>query len=885
MALGVGTRLGSYEITGPLGTGGMGEVYRATDTRLGRDVAIKTLPATLASDQDRLARFEREAKLLAALNHAHIGAIYGLDEHEGTRYIAMELVAGETLEEKLKAGPLPVEDALRVALQIAEALEAAHEKGVIHRDLKPANIMVTADGQVKVLDFGLAKAFSGDPSEASPLHSPALSVAMTQQGVILGTAGYMSPEQASGQATDQRADIWGFGVVFYEMLTGLPLFSGESVPHILAGVLKTDPDWSRLPKNLHPRLKQLLARCLEKKVRNRYHSIADVRVDIEAALNDPQGVTAATPVAQQTSRRALPLVAATAILTAAVASLVAWRLWPASERHPVNRFDYDLPTGQVFRNVGRPVIALSPDGRRFVYNTTDGLYLRSMDELQAQLIPGTEENMAAPFFPPDGKSVAYWAIGSQLKHIPLSGGAPTAITDFTALLYGASWGVDGTVLFGELKGVSRVSADGGTAKLVIPIKDGEQVYGPMLLPDGDSVLFSSTTTGDWDRAQIVVQSLSTNKRTVILDGGSDARYVPTGHLVYARGDSLFAVAFDPSRLTVSGKPVELEKGVMRAASNVTAAANYDVSNDGTLVYVSGNAGGGNALVWVDRNGGEDPLALKPCLCYYPALSPDGTRVAVSQITPGETDGDIWVWSITKQTFTRLTFGGDFKTSPLWTPDGKRIVYRSPKGIFWLLADGTGDIQQLIEGSDFEPYGWTMDGQLIFTHSAGGNLDIGELAVEGERKRRILLGAKFDEGRPALSPDGRWLAYQSNESGRFEIYVRPFPNLEGGKWQLSQGGGEDPRWAQDGRTLFFLGPKNLMATTVEAAPEFAFRPPQSVLERAKYYFPGGTRQYGLSPDAQRFLLIKAAAVANPDKAPRIVIVTNWFEELKRLVPTK
>jgi Tol biopolymer transport system component len=408
----------------------------------------------------------------------------------------------------------------------------------------------------------------------------------------------------------------------------------------------------------------------------------------------------------------------------------------------------------------------------------------------------------------------------------------------------------------------------------------------MLLPDGDSVLFSSTTTGDWDRAQIVVQSLSTNKRTVILDGGSDARYVPTGHLVYARGDSLFAVAFDPSRLAVSGKPVELVKGVMRAASNATAAANYGVSNDGTLVYVSGKAGGGNALVWVDRNGGEDRLALKPCLCYYPALSPDGTRVAVSQITPGENDGDIWVWSLTQQTFTRLTFGGDLKTSPLWTPDGKRIVYRSPKGLFWLLADGTGDIQQLIEGSDFEPFGWTTDGQLIFTHPAGGILDIGELSVEGERKQRVLLAAKFDEGRPALSPDGRWLAYQSNESGRSEIYVRPFPNLEGGKWQLSEGGGEEPRWTQDGRTLFFLGPKNLMATTVEAAAEFSFRPPQSVLERAKYYFPGGPRQYGLSPDAQRLLLIKAALVADPDQAPpRIVVVTNWFEELKRLVPTK
>ena len=438
MALAAGARLGAYEIAGQLGTGGMGEVYRATDTKLGREVAIKTLPSALAQDSDRLARFEREAKLLAALNHAHIAAVYGLDAHEGTEYLAMELVEGETLEAKLKDGPLPVEDALHLALQIADALEAAHSKGVIHRDLKPANIMITHDGAVKVLDFGLAKAFSGDAKEASPAHSPALSLAMTQQGLILGTAGYMSPEQASAQTTDQRADIWAFGVVLYEMLTGLPLFGGESVPHILAAVLQTEPDWKRLPKDLHPRLKLLLEHCLAKKPHNRLHSIADARIDIQDVLDDPQSTRVASSVATRRSfRTVLPLVAAAITATAAVAVLVGWKLWPESGPAPITRFAYSVPQRQTIDSVGRSIVTLSPDGRSFVYNTADGLFLRSMDQLDARRIPGTEENSLNPFFSPDGQSVAYFA-GGRLMRVALSGGAPVVIASDVSAPFGAS---------------------------------------------------------------------------------------------------------------------------------------------------------------------------------------------------------------------------------------------------------------------------------------------------------------------------------------------------------------------------------------------------------------------------------------------------------------
>ncbi|HSG65588.1 MAG TPA: protein kinase, partial [Gammaproteobacteria bacterium] len=448
MAAVPGTRLGAYEITGVIGAGGMGEVYRARDTKLGREVAIKTLPSALAQDPDRLARFEREAKLLAALNHAHIGAIYGLDEHEGIRFIAMELIEGQTLEEKLKDGALPVEDALRIALQIAEALEAAHEKGVVHRDLKPANVMLTRDSVVKVLDFGLAKAFAGNPNEASPAHSPALSLAMTKQGLILGTAGYMSPEQASGQATDQRADIWAFGVVLYEMLAGQPLFSGESVPHILADVLRTEPDWSRLPKRLHPRLKLMLERCLAKKPRNRLHAIADARVEIEVILRDPhEAISAAATAVESRSpvwRRLLPMAAA--VIAAVVITGLGVRAAMQPAPQPVNRFDYDLPEGQVLRNTGRRVIALSPSGRYFAYNAVGGIYLRTMGELEPRLVSGTEPALTNPSFSPDGQSLVYSSV-QALQRIAISGGAPVVIAAVTVNPTGVSWEADGTILF------------------------------------------------------------------------------------------------------------------------------------------------------------------------------------------------------------------------------------------------------------------------------------------------------------------------------------------------------------------------------------------------------------------------------------------------------
>ena len=889
MALSSGTRLGAYEITGLIGAGGMGEVYRATDTTLGRDVAIKTLPSALSADPERLARFEREAKLLAALNHAHIASVYTLDERDGTRYLAMELVEGETLEQRLKSGALPVEVALRYALQIAEALEAAHGKGVVHRDLKPANIMVTPDDVVKVLDFGLAKAFADDPSESSVAHSPALSLAMTQAGLVLGTAGYMSPEQASGQAADQRADVWAFGVVLYEMLTGLPVFSGESVPHVLADVLKSEPDWSRLPKNLHPSVRRLLEHCLRKKPRTRYHSIADVRVDIEDALDDPLGLMQAAAVRAAVPVRPMSLrLAIAGVVGAAAASLVAWALRSEPERAPITRFVYTAPEDQTLRRTGRPVIALSPDGRRFVYNTTEGLYLRSMDEIEARPIPRTEEDLSNPFFSADGQSIAYYAFaGGQLKRVALSGGAPISITDGVDNPLGASWGSDGTILYGQAEGIYRVRADGGTPELIVPAENSELLYGPELMADGDSVLFSALSAigGTWDEAQVVVQSLSSGERTVLVSGGHDAHYVPTGHLVYALGDGLFAVAFDAATRSVSGGAVSLVQGLARGQS----AAHYGIADDGTLVYVVDAAGvtaaGTNIFPWVGRDGEEESLGLEACNCASPSVSPDGTRVAFHEANAGITQSDIWVWSFTQHTKTRLTFEMGLDVGPAWSPDSKRVAYSSiGQGIFARLADGTGMPELLLSSRDGAVvWDWTADDELIFTE----NGDIAVLSLAGDREPRPLMTTNFNEYRPAVSPDGRWIAYESDESGQLEIYVRPFPDVDTGKWLVSLGGGQEPDWSPDGRTLFYFGPTSMMEAAVGDGPTFTSDTPKPIFDHSQYGTPGvPPRAYAVSPDGQRLLMEKASAAADGNGAAlQIIVVQNWLEELQRRVPTE
>jgi serine/threonine-protein kinase len=897
VSLSEGTRLGIYEVTGQIGAGGMGEVYRATDTKLGREVAIKTLPVGLADDPDRLARFEREAKLLASLNHAHIASVHGLDEQEGTLYIAMELVEGSTLEEKLKAGPLTVDDALQVALQIASALEAAHEKGVVHRDLKPANVMLTNDGIVKVLDFGLAKAFSGDPAEASPGQSPALSVAMTQQGLILGTAGYMSPEQASGQATDQRADIWAFGVVLYEMLTGQALFSGESVAHILGGVLRLEPDWSLLPDGLDPRLKRVLERCLKKRPRERYHAIADVRIDIDEILREPASVALASieqaAVAPASALRRFALPAAVGIAMAVVAGLAVWSAMLPEPPVPlaVNRFAYHVPAGLDFRRNGARTITLSPDGRHFAFNTTEGLYLRRLGELEAQLVPGTEEDLRNPIFSPDGQSIAYESMpSSAIKRISISGGAPVIMAGNMVGSLGADWTSDGTIFWSTGDTISRFSANGGTPEVVIAAEaDGRLLDGPQLLPDGDKLLFSVGQLGNWDPAEIVVQSLATGERTVVLSGGSDARYLPTGHLVYAYEDNLFGIAFDLETLTVSGGPVPLVQGLVRSA--FTAAANYGISNDGTLVYLTGASFGGGgsgaaSLVWVDRDGNETPTGAQRCNCapLQVALSPDDSRAAV--VIAADGDADIWIWSFTAGTLTRLTFEAGNQGVPIWSRDGQSIIYVSAgEGILKRAADGTGTIETLLadpsvtsEATLGQSMSLDADDNVVFV--ANGP-DVHVLNV-ADGTAAPLLAETFGEIFPALSRDGRFIAYQSNESGQDEVFVRPYPDVDSGKWQVSSEGGALPKWSADGSRLVFVATDSgtVMESAVTTESSFSRQTPMPLFQLS------GMVGYDTGTDAGRYLLLNQGVTDETGNAgqTRMVIVENWIEELERLVPT-
>jgi eukaryotic-like serine/threonine-protein kinase len=898
MTVAAGTRLGPYEVTAQIGAGGMGDVYRATDTKLGRQVAIKTLPSALAQDRDRLARFEREAKLLAALNHPHIAAVYGLDEHEGIRFLAMELIEGATLQAKLIDGPLAVDDALRLALQIAQALEAAHEKGVVHRDLKPANVMVTRDGEVKVLDFGLAKAYSSDPNQTNLAHSPALSLAMTEQGMILGTAAYMSPEQASGQATDQRADVWAFGVVLFEMLSGGPLFAGESVPHILADVLRSEPDWSRLPKNLHPRLRVLLERCLEKKVRNRYHSIADVRVDIEKVLSDPQGGVVADTRVAVPARSMASRIASSVVLVlagAAIAGIVGWITRPEPVPPTIDRWAYVLPDSQAFRNTGRTVLALSPDGRRFVYNTTDGLYVRSMDELEARLIPGTEENLANLFFSPDGNSVAYFA-NYQLKRIALGGGGPVVIAAGLTNLDGASWGLGDTIFFDQDTGIYRVSAWGGTPERVIEARAGEFLGRPELLPDGHTVLFATVISSNFDAAQIVAQSLSTGERTVLIQGGRRAHYLSTGHLIYARGERLFAMAFDLDTLTVSGGAVPLVQGVMRTAN--TDSADYGIAANGTLAYVSGtDRTARHSLMWVDRDGREELINAPVRNYQYAQLSPDGTRVALDS---RDEESDIWIFELARGNLQRLTFDPGANRAPVWSPDGKRVAYSRALGnaedIYWQVADGSGMAEPLTKNSSelqlpLFPSSFAPDGSaLLFT---AGDDDIWITTIDGTAATSApVLNAAAREGSPALSPDGRWLAYKSAESGQDEIYVRPFPDTKTGRWQISTNGGSHPEWSPDGSELFYLqvgrddraGTGAFMAVPIDAETRFTPGTPRQLFA-GNFVVIGGQRGvYDVANDGQRFLMIKNAASSDgEDSRSEIVIVQNFVEELQRLVP--
>jgi Tol biopolymer transport system component len=902
----IGQSLLHYSITEKIGKGGMGEVFRAKDQKLGRDVAIKVLPEEFARDGDRIARFQREAKLLASLNHPNIAAIYGLEESSGTNFLVLELVEGEALADQIKRGPIPVDESLKQALQIAEALEAAHEKGVIHRDLKPANIKVAPDGKVKVLDFGLAKAFAGEQAEMVLSNSPTLSAAATQQGVILGTAAYMSPDQARGKPVDKRADIWAFGVVLFEMLTGKSLFEGQDVTSTLARVLERNPDFSTLPKNLHPRIRLLLERCLKKESRDRYSGIGDARVDIQEAFADPGGVFAQPMIAARSGKKlrtVRPWLVA-ALLGIVAVGLAAWYLKPAPSPSParVVRFTYEIPESQQF-NQDRASqdaipLAVSPDGSQFVYGTTEGLYIRSMDALEARPIAGSDKRALQPVFSPDGRWIAYFSPNDRkLKKIPINGGAPVTLSGSSSLLvYGISWDSESTIVYSDLaSGIMRISADGGGPESLVKgrianIKEGLPIY-PHILPDGKTLLFTNVFGFYLSEYQIVmIQRIGSNERKVLFKGGLAVGYVPTGHIVYLNTDNaatLYARPFDLEKLETTGGPISLLEGV----------GAYPSFNLRTLVYApspqSGPVGSERALVWVDRHGKETPIAASPKDYLNPRISPDGTKMAVAVNAGGKSD--IWIWDFNRENMTRLTLNQS-SGFPLWTLDGKRVAFARGLGgeICWKSADGAGEEEKLgsAPGLSGTPSSWARDGKTLIAGiydigDAGEKLDIGMITPESKGKWEPLLKESYIESWAEISPDGRWMAYQSDESGKPEVYVRPFPDVNKGKSLISAAGGDFPLWSPYTRELFYRNGDAVMAVKVETDPDFKAGKPE-VLFQGKYVQLRNRSTWAIGRDG-RFLMMKA--VESAGKAPlaesprKINVVLNWLEELKERVKAK
>jgi Tol biopolymer transport system component len=899
MAISPGTRLGSYEVVAQIGAGGMGEVYRAHDTKLGRDVAIKVLPEAFAHDAERLSRFQREAKMLASLNHPNIATIHGLEQSGGTSYLVMELVSGETLQERVKReGAVPVDEALTIAKQIAEALEAAHEKGIIHRDLKPANVKLTPEGKVKVLDFGLAKAFAGDTSTEDMGNSPTLSMAATMQGVILGTAAYMSPEQAKGKAVDNRTDIFAFGCVLYELLTGNAAFHGDDVTDILGAVLRMEPDWSQLPDATPAAIRTLLRRCLRKDKRQRLSDATDVRIEIEDAIAAPKdsGATRAAPVSTSKLTWAVSAVAAALVIVAAVTSWGWWRSTRPVERALV-RLDVDLgPDVSLGSPRGADTI-LSPDGTRMVYVSQGRLFTRRLDQPNATELAGTQ-GAYAPFFAPDGQWVAFFA-ASKLQKISVEGGSAITLCD-TGTGEGGSWGEDGNIIAAlPNTGVvlSRVPAAGGAPTPLTQLAQGEATQRwPQILPGGKAVLFtSSTTLVAFDGANIEVMSLADHQRKTLQRGGTFGRYLPasngTGHLVYINKGTLFAVPFDPEKLEVRGTPSPVLDGV--AYSTANGSAQFDFSRNGTLVYRSGGAAQGNLVTvqWLDAAGKTQPLLAKPGVYQRPRVSPDGQRLALDDAS------DIWVYEARRDTMTRLTFGGGTNLAPVWSPDGRYIAFNRTGGMWWVRSDGAGKPQQLIQSMNLLiPFSFTPDGKRLAYHGQYQDTayDIWTVTIESDGaglragKPEVFLQTPADERHPAFSPDGHWLAYASNESGTYQVYVRTFPD-KGGKWQISNAGGVYPEWSSNSHELFFRTGDNRIMVATYAAKADSFVPDKPRVWSDKQlanFGPVGTATYDLAPDGKRIAALMPVETAEGQKAQsHVIFLENFFDEVRRRTATQ
>jgi serine/threonine protein kinase len=899
---------GHYDVMEKLGQGGMGEVYRALDKNLGRQVAIKILPEEFSADPERLARFEREAKLLATLNHPNIGAVHGFEEAKGLRFLVLELVEGETLQTRLDKGALPMDEALETCRQVAEGLEAAHDRGVIHRDLKPGNIMITPDGKVKILDFGLAKAYTGESTGIDIAKSPTITAQMTEPGVILGTAAYMSPQQARSRPVDKRTDIWAFGCVLYECLAGTRAFYGETVSDTLAHILKGEPDWNRLPPDTPARIKTLLRRCLEKNPRERLHDIADARIEIAAPMAHPSE-------AVQAPRRLsfVWLVAGAAVIL--LAGIVIGRLLigpPRSTPSPsVVTSTIKVEPGHWLDGMhqateterpSRTAMAISSDGRFVVYSAIEEnpgpqamprLFLRRMDQSEAKPIAGTEGGIN-PFLSPDNRWVGFWAwADGKLKKVPVEGGVPSTLCD-ASILYGANWGRDNGIVFadGLGTGLSRVSAEGGKPETLTkpdPKREEKSHRLPSWLPNGRAVLFTITRHGFDRQPWLALLRLDTGEWHVLLEDAADARYVPTGHLIFLRQGTLMAVRFDLARLEVIGQPAALVENVMQAFHQSvyanTGAGQFGISDTGSLIYAAGGIvpDRKNSLVWVDQRGTEQPVTALQFPFFAPRFSPDGLRIAYA--TVGR-ESQVYVYDLVRGTNSRLT-GEGIAIRPIWAPDGKRLLFGWKKSLafslFWQPYDGSSPMERLTS-SEYEqwPGSWSSDGKTVAL--AEGHPDTGsDIAVLDVPSGRVtpFLNSEFDEAYPEFSPDGRWIAYTSDESKRSEVYVRAFPG-PGMKQQVSSEGGYEPLWARNGKQLFYRRQDQVWVVDVRTDGGFAMSKPRLLFEKPGYGSGNPIRAYDLSLDSQRFLMVKEEQ-KQPSPATELVLVQNWFEELKRLVP--
>jgi serine/threonine protein kinase len=899
MSLSAGTRLGPYEIQAPLGAGGMGEVYRARDTKLGRDVAIKILPEVFTSDPERLARFEHEARMLAALNHPHIGAIYGVEDAKSVHALVLELVEGDTLADRLRR-PLPLTDALAFARQIAEALESAHEHGIVHRDLKPANVKITRDGTVKVLDFGLAKAAPNGGVGFDLERSPTVTVNATLAGAILGTAAYMSPEQARGKAVDKQTDIWAFGCVLYEMLTGRRAFSGDTASDTIAAILEREPPWERLPDATPPAVRRLLRRCLEKDPKRRLRDIGDARLELEESLiSAPSSEQKTTFLTRREAITALAGATAGTLATG-IFSISRWR---AAIPRSLTRFSFAIPEPDYLWATWASQLSIAPDGRRVAFMARPSfvplnLYLRSFSDLESKLVKDVAVGLT--FFSPDSFWLGYFSPAPPaIRKMPLRGGAPVTIWARRAATgnAGATWADDDTIYFvSEIPGgMMNVQAAGGQPKEVLKIDTGQgerMLKYPCALPGAKAVLYTIATSESesFDDAHIAAYSPHSGEKKVLVEGGTHPRYSRSGHLVYARNGKLLAARFDPDRLQITGQPVTVLEGVLMSRN--TGAANFDISARGDLVYAPGICeGGARTLYWVDRSGHAEKLPLPARSYLHPRISPDSRKLAI------EIEGsnhDCYIYDFASGVLSNITADG-LSHWPLWSPDGKTIGYRSgPMGhmrLWQVPADRSHAPEQLpADGFTQNAESYSPDGHaLLYTATQPGSPSkILVMPLQSNSKPRPLDDSKYAEGSPKFSPDGRWLAYCSNESGKPQVYVQAFPG-PGPKTQVSNDGGTDPVWRRSGGELFYRNGDSMMAVSVSTASGFTAGRPQE-LWKGRYSHgmssscgpPGlSSSNYDVTADGKRFLMIKDD---DQDSATsrEIIVVLDWTDELNRLV---